>query len=404
VIWLHCVSVGEMEAARPLVDALRERFPSYRVAISTTTVTGQQVARRAFAQEAALIFYFPIDWSWTVRRALNAVNPAAILLMETELWPNLLREAARRSIPVALVNGRISPKSFRRYQKIRGFMQRVLANVTLALMQSDQDAERICKLGLPPERSEVVGNMKFDSAKLPPIEDTVTSNLRTRFAFNGTQPIIVAASTHAPEEEIILNAFKRVRQSPAGKTARLVIAPRHPERFDAVTELVAASGFQWSRRTAAASDLDAASVIVILDSIGELRATHQVAQIAFMGGSFIPHGGQNMLEPAAQGVCVITGPYTHNFAAIMAALLAEEAVIQLPEMPRSEAPGPLAHWFIELLRDEERRKSIGIRAQNVCVRNRGATRRTVEAIAAWLESRPTIEHSASLPAVITAAK
>jgi len=170
VIWLHCVSVGETEAARPLVRALRERLPAHQLVISTTTVTGQQVARQAFNHEAAAIFYFPIDWSWTVRRVLRELTPAAVLIMETELWPNLLRECRRRSVPVALINGRISPKSYGRYRRIHAFMQRVFAGLTIALMQSDEDATRIASLGLSEDRIRILRDVHIFDVPLGNLE------------------------------------------------------------------------------------------------------------------------------------------------------------------------------------------------------------------------------------------
>lgn len=387
IIWLHCVSVGETEAARPLVRALRERLPNYRLVVSTTTVTGQQVARRAFAQDATVIFYFPIDWPWTVRRVLEALNPAAVLVMETELWPNLLRECGRRAIPVALVNGRISPTSYRRYRWIRGFMRRVLGNLTLALMQTDEDAERIAAIGLDDRRVTIAGNMKFDSAPSSTVDVSLASDLAQRFGFGSGCRLIVAASTHAPEESLVIQAFKNIAESDA---ARLLIAPRHPERFDEIAKLLAESGFRWTRRTATPSTADKESEIVLLDSIGELRAAFQLADIAFVGGSLIPHGGQNVLEPAAQGVCVITGPYTHNFAAITRALLAEDALIQLPDLSIADAPRALGEIFTKLLRDDQRRQAVGERARKVCEQNRGATQRTAEIIVNLLETPTSI--------------
>jgi 3-deoxy-D-manno-octulosonic-acid transferase len=402
LIWLHCVSVGETEAARPLVRALRERLPAHRLVVSTTTVTGQAVARQAFATEATLIFYFPIDWSWTVRRVLTALNPNAILIMETELWPNLLRECRKRSIPVALINGRISPTSFRRYQNIRAFMRRVLADLTIAFVQSDEDGQRLSALGLAQTRITSVGNMKFDSAPLPATVDMVAAELLRRYELNSDQPLIVAASTHSPEESIVIQSFKTVRES--NETARLLIAPRHPERFEEVAKLIADSGFEWSRRSAHPLPTDRTSAIILLDSIGELRSTFQFADIAFIGGSLISHGGQNVLEPAAQGVCVITGAHTHNFAAITRALLAADALIQLPTLSPDAGAAELARIINELLSDEARRRAIGKRAQDVCNQNRGATRETVEMIVNLLQPASTAAQTVPLPAVELATK
>jgi 3-deoxy-D-manno-octulosonic-acid transferase len=398
VIWLHCVSVGETEAARPLVRALRERFPGHQLAISTTTVTGQKVARQAFHHQAAAIFYFPIDWSWTVRRVLRALKPATVLIMETELWPNLLRECRRAAVPVALVNGRISPKSYRRYQKIRSFVRRVLTGITIGLMQSDEDAKRIAGLGLAEDRIRSLGNLKFDSAALPANLSSLASDLRQRFQINAGRPLIVAASTHSPEETLVIEAFSACRKAVAGKECRLLIAPRHPERFDEVAKIIDQSGFAWSRKSSLPQPTDATADIILLDSIGELRSVFQLAEIAFIGGSIIQHGGQNVLEPGVQGVCVITGAYTQNFAAIINALRAEDALIQLPALSTAEVTPALAGAFGELLGDEARRRAIGARAQAVCAASRGATERTVAIIAELLTSQSAAREGVTLPA------
>ena len=403
VIWLHCVSVGETEAARPLVRALRERFPSHRLVVSTTTVTGQKVARNAFAQDATAIFYFPIDWVWTVRRVLRAINPSVVLIMETELWPNLLRECRRRSIPVALINGRISQKSYRRYQRIGTFMQRVLRDLPHALMQSDDDAARISALGLSKDRISIFGNLKFDSSVSTKL--ALTQEIERRFALSPTDPLVIAASTHSPEESIILEAFKTIKASAPGQRARLLIAPRHPERFAEVARLIADSGMSWTRRSELATDPDETCNVILFDSIGELRAVFPLADIAFIGGSIVSHGGQNVLEPAAQGVCVITGAHTHNFAAITKALLAEDALIQLPDVSFSDAAAELASSIIQLLADDDRRQAVGARALAVCDRSRGATQRTVDKIANLLDSAATTTEGVPLSAIhVTAAK
>jgi 3-deoxy-D-manno-octulosonic-acid transferase len=402
-IWLHCVSVGETEAAKPLVRALRQALPGYRLVISTTTVTGQQVARRAFADAADLVFYFPIDWARTVRRVLNALDPAAVLIMETELWPNLLRECRRRSTPVALINGRISPTSFRRYSKIRPFMRRVLGDLTAGVMQSDADSKRIATLGLEPARIHRSGNLKFDSAMSELVKSDLQPVIRERFAFTTDQPLIVAASTHSPEEAILLTAFKQILTT--DRRPRLLLVPRHPERFDEVAKLIASTGLSWSRRSAPPSPNDANSTIVLLDSIGELRAVYESAALVFVGGSLIRHGGQNLLEPAAQGVCIVTGAHTHNFADITRALLEHEAVIQLPDLPPAEAATPLASLIANLLGDDSRRKAIGQRAREVCGANRGATDRTLSIIAELLSSSAGMAEPLPLPAAhLSAAK
>lgn len=404
LIWLHCVSVGETEAARPLVRALLDRFPSYRLVISTTTVTGQRVARIVFEKEAAAVFYFPIDWAWTVRRVLNTLQPAAVLIMETELWPHLLRECRARAIPVAVVNGRISITSFSRYKLIRPFIRRVLNDLSLALMQSDEDASRIRELGLSGERVLMPGNLKFDSAEIA-IDDFASASIRERFGFDGNARLVVAASTHAPEELVLINAFKQIKNSQPGFRMRLLIAPRHPERFGEVATLLQDSGLTWARRSAEPDSKDAACEVVLLDTIGELRAVYPLADVAFVGGSIAPHGGHNMLEPAAQGVCVVTGAHTHNFAAVTKALLDQNAIIQLPNMPLSQTQAELASILKALLSEDVHRNEIGQRALAVSNRNRGATERTLHIIAKLLIAPAPADESFPFSAVsVTAAK
>lgn len=400
VIWLHCVSVGEARAAQSLVRALLDKFPASRLVVSTTTVTGQKVAKEIFSGQAAAVFYFPIDWAWTVRRALRAIRPSVVLIMETELWPRLFRECRRKQIPVALVNGRISDKSFRRYQWIRSFISRVLNDLTLAVMQSAADAERIKGLGARKDRVVVSGNLKFDSAHIE-VDQALTSELRERFNFTGSRPLILAASTHRPEEEVLLAALKKTRAT--HPDVRLLIAPRRPERFQDVAGLIASSGLSWARRSAPASALDANCDVVLLDTIGELGATYSLADVVFVGGSIAAHGGHNVLEPAAQGLCTITGPYTHNFSWITKAMLSEEALIQLPES--QDFAGELASVIQELLSDPSRRREIGARAKSVCQQNQGATEKTIELISRLINSPATVDESipfSSLPA--TAAK
>jgi len=280
VIWLHCVSVGEAQAAQSLVRRLHQAFPDFDLVVSTTTVTGQRLAQSIFREQASAVFYFPIDWTWTVRRVLGKLNPAAILIMETELWPNLFRAAQNRNIPVGLLNGRISNKSFKRYKKIRGFIARVLDDVSIAAMQSEQDATRIRELGLDESRTHATGNLKFDSAGAA-ADETLANEIRERFGFADGRPLIIAASTHEPEEAVVLDALRTIRQT--GKHIRLLLAPRHPERFNEVASLLAACEFSFARRSEVPNTNDVLADIVLLDSIGELSAVYPLADIAFVG-------------------------------------------------------------------------------------------------------------------------
>ncbi|MDT7605065.1 MAG: 3-deoxy-D-manno-octulosonic-acid transferase [Acidobacteriota bacterium] len=392
IVWLHCVSVGEAQAARPLARLLIERFPSHTLVVSTTTLTGQRVAREAFRDHAATVFYFPFDWAWSVRRTLDRVRPSLVLLMETEIWFRFLRECDARGIPVALVNGRISERSFRRYKLIRGFVSRVLNTLSLAVMQTEEDGARLRSLGLTPERIRVSGNIKFD---LDSVDSShpVTEELRARFAPDDSRPLVIAASTHAPEERIVLEAFKQLLLASAPSRParpRLLIAPRHPERFAEVASLIASSDLAWTRRSDVAAARDALSDVVLLDSVGELRAIYTLAKLVFVGGSIARTGGHNVLEPAAAAKCIITGAHTFNFSEIVRRFIEQDALVQLPDLPESEVTAALARAFNELLSDNERRRGIGERALQVLNQNRGATTRTVELLAPLIEERSEI--------------
>ena len=381
VLWLHCVSVGETQAARPLFTALLEAFPQYALVVSTTTLTGQSLAQEVFGRQAAAVFYFPFDWAWTVRRTLRQVKPSAALIMETELWPNFLRLCRENNVPTAMVNGRLSANSVRGYARLRWFISRVVNDLTLAIMQDESDARRIEAIGLPAARARISGNIKFDLA--PALDEkALTDTLRARFHIDATRPLIVAASTHAPEEKIVLAAFRILRETQPA--ARLLIAPRHPERFAEVAALVEKSRWQWSRRSALASANDAQADVILLDTIGELRAVYTLATLVLVGGSLAPTGGHNVLEPALAQACVITGPHTFNFTAIVKDFVAADALIQLPETQEGETPAQLAAIWGELLADEPRRRALAANACAVLEKNRGATKRTIELLSPLL--------------------
>ncbi|MEQ1646729.1 MAG: 3-deoxy-D-manno-octulosonic acid transferase, partial [Pyrinomonadaceae bacterium] len=298
VVWLHCVSVGEANAARPLAEAIKRDFPHLCLIVSTTTRTGQELARTAFAGTADLVFYFPFDWRWTVRRVLRRLTPSVVLLMETEIWFNFIREAYKSKAHIAIVNGRLSERSLTRYTKIKRFMKRVFGYVQLALMQDKADATRIMALGARASKVKVTGNLKFDH-NIESVDSTLTREFRERFAISPDEPLIIAASTHSPEEKWILDAFKQVWKASGTSLPRLMLVPRHPERFAEVADLVKASGFAWARRSETPSDRDRSAEVILIDSIGELRAAYPLAEIVLVGGSLIPHGGQSIFEPAA---------------------------------------------------------------------------------------------------------
>ena len=383
VLWIHCVSVGETQAARPLVKKILEDFPNYRLVISTTTRTGQELAREVFADVAELVFYMPFDWRFSVRRALQIIKPNVILILETELWFNFLREASKSSAGVFIVNGRLSEKSFSRYSMIPKTMRRVLHYVELALMQDAADAKRLSQLGIRGSKVKVTGNIKFDQ-EYDKTESKLTKEFRRRFAISKDAPLIVAASTHAPEEALVIEAFKEVWKQSAGELPRLLIAPRHPERFMEAAVLAKNSGFDWVLRSEEESGRDKVAEVILLDSIGELREVLPLAEIVFVGGSLIPHGGQNVLEPAVAKKAIITGFYTNNFAGIIKELTQREAIIQLPELSEKEVPQKLAETFLSLLRNKEKRNKLAENAFFVTKKNRGASSKTIELLKPFL--------------------
>jgi 3-deoxy-D-manno-octulosonic-acid transferase len=385
VLWLHCVSVGETNAARPLVKELKANFPEYALVVSTTTRTGQTLAKEVFADDAELVFYFPFDWKFTVRRALNHIKPNVVILLETELWFNFIRESHKSGTKVLIVNGRLSEKSVRRYGLIPKTMRRVLHHVDLALMQTSADMKRLLGLGSRGTKVRVTGNIKFDQ-DFDETESDLTRNLRTRFDISKDAPLIIAASTHSPEEKWILQAFRETRKNFKTSPPRLLIAPRHPERFAEVETLIKESGFNWAKRSAESSNGDVTAEIILLDSIGELRAVYPLAEIVFVGGSLIPHGGQSILEPAISEKAIVTGFYTMNFTAAVKEFLAQDALIQLPKLNEKEILAKLAATFTETLKDEERREKLAKNAFAVMKKNRGATAKTIEYIKELLRS------------------
>ena len=377
VIWLHCVSVGETNAARPLVEQLRDNFPDHRLVISTTTRTGQELARNIFADKADAIVYFPFDFKFAVRRALENYKPSLVLLMETEIWPRFIREAKASGAKIAIVNGRMSAKSFGRYARVRSFVRRVLTDVDLALMQAEPDAKRIVDLGIDGRKIAVTGNLKFDQIG-GEHDAELAACLRDRFGLHGETPLVVAASTHAPEENWVLDVLEV-----SGRPFRLVLAPRHPERFGEVEKEIQSTGYSYSRRSDEPAPSDKHADIILLDSIGELRAIYQLADIVFVGGSLIPHGGQSILEPAVAGKAMITGPYTHNFESVTREFISRKAIVQV-EQPKDPTTAEL-YWnfynaLVQMLEHPQMRLELGRNAGATIEANRGATGRTVEMI------------------------
>jgi len=371
-IWIHAVSVGEVLAARPLVPALRERLPGYRIFLSTTTMTGNAVAKKSIRGVDGL-FYAPFDFPHPVRHALEVLNPSLVVLVETELWPNLIHEARRRGTRVALVNGRISPHSFPRYRRLGRFLRKVLSEIDLFLMQGEPHAERIRALGAPPERVRVTGNLKFDAVEPGRLPERLARLLQ---GGSVPRPLWVAGSTVGGEEELVLSAFHRVRERVPH--ARLLMAPRHPERFDSVPALVEAAGFRCLRRSALDPVAWNDGEVMLLDTLGELSQVYALASVVFVGGSLVPAGGHNILEPAVAGKPVVVGPHMENFQEIADQFSSEQALV------RVGSADELASEVSALLVDPERRAGLGARARELVGRNRGAVGRSTDALVSLL--------------------
>jgi 3-deoxy-D-manno-octulosonic-acid transferase len=378
-IWIHAVSVGESLAAKPLIAALRARFPQYRLIISTTTATGQAVARSRVT-EADGVCYFPFDWRFSVRRALDAIRPRVVILMESELWLNFLSECKARGIPVIVANGRVSDRSFARSLKFGFFVRRLYGLVTRFAMQSHRDAERAIELGAPAECVAVAGNLKFEIGGVndsPKIVETAKT-----FALDSA-PLVIAGSTTEGEEEMVLAAFEGLRKENVFGRVRLLVAPRHPERFDAVARLLKSSRLRVARRSSPEGDCGAADVI-LLDTVGELAALYRFASAVFVGGSLAPKGGHNVLEPALYAKPIIVGPHMENFREICSEFLRRNALLQLRGADPLALTSELRDAFERLLSDKDYAATLGSNARRAIDENRGATARTVEIISEYL--------------------
>ena len=368
-VWVHAVSVGETLTARPLLRALKERFPERPLFLSTTTVTGAAVAQRD-AGGADGILFAPFDWPVPVRRVLGRLQPALLVLMETELWPNLIHEARRRGTRVAVVNGRLSPRSFARYRRVRLLLARLLGEVDAFLMQGEAHAQRMLALGAPRERVRVAGNLKYDAVGEPRPPDELAALIP-----GGTEeaPLWIAGSTVAGEETLVLAALRRARARAPG--LRLLLVPRHPERFAEAAALSERAGFRTQRRSALGGPWTDGDVLV-LDTLGELPRLYALATVVFVGGSLVPAGGHNVLEAAVAGRPVIVGPHMENFQEIADELGADGALL------RADSADALGDLLAALIADPGRAEDVGRRARAVVDRNRGALQRTVEALAA----------------------
>jgi 3-deoxy-D-manno-octulosonic-acid transferase len=372
-IWIHAVSVGEALTARALAADLKSRYPRLRLFLSTTTIAGQQVARRSLSNIDA-VFYFPFDWTFIVRRTLRLVRPRLFIMMETEIWPNLLRECRRQGIRTILINGRISSRSYPRYRLVRRFFRRVLADVDRCCMQSEESARRLIELGAEPSRVVVTGSLKFDSLELPSAGAHKPRERVLRFfRLSPNRTVVVGGSTLRGEESAMLRAFSLIKTTMPG--ALLVLAPRHPERFGEVERLARDSGFVTTRRSELPIDAEPRADVVVLDTIGELAQLYQLATAVFVGGSLVDQGGHNILEPAIFGKPIVFGAHMQNFKEIADTFLGNDAAIQV------RTDDELAAALRQLVTDPVRRARLGAAARALVEANRGAKAKTLDAIA-----------------------
>jgi 3-deoxy-D-manno-octulosonic-acid transferase len=400
-IWIHAVSVGEVLAITQLVAELKEQLRDYRIVVSTTTDTGQKLARQKFGEEN--VFRAPLDLPWAVQSFLDALRPRMLVLAESEFWPNLLHCAHRSGVTVAVVNARISDRSLPRYRRFRRLFARVLGDVDLLLAQSEEDARRLVAIGAPAERVHVGGNLKFEVK--PQARGEFHARLADAIQHADVGPVIVAGSTLEGEEAMVIDTFRAVRER--YPRSMLLLAPRHPERFDSVAALLSSSGVPYVRRSefmdvllipnqgmsGAPVPSSLAGTIVLLDSIGELASAYEFADLGFIGGSLVPKGGHNILEPAYFEVPILVGPHTENFRDIV-------TIFQRAEALRVVTPQKLTPVVLELFADAPERERLGRNAKDVLHSQQGATRRTAEALLALLPDQhhpvgaATTEHEA----------
>ena len=378
-IWIHAVSVGEVLAAQPLVAHIKRNFGGRAVFVSTTTETGRRLARERL-RCADAVFYFPLDWLVTVRRTLRAIRPVLVIIMETEIWPNFLREARRQAIPVAFVNARISERSFARFRRwkflVGEFYERVLRDAVGFLAQTPADAARLTEMGAPEETVEVIGNLKYDSE--PPSIGLFGSWLSQQIQNQERWPVLIAGSVVAEEEQAVMAAYDIVQRQ--WRHTLLVLAPRKPDRFDAAVQIASTAGWNAVRRSGVnlQAALDENADVLVLDSIGELAGLYALGDAVFVGGSLVPSGGHNILEPAWFSKPPVFGPHMENFQAMSQQFLSAKAAIQVMSGQQ------LGKVWVQLIEDKRIGERMGKAARALCERNRGATGRALERIARWL--------------------
>jgi 3-deoxy-D-manno-octulosonic-acid transferase len=373
-IWIHAVSVGEVLTVRALAEDLKARYPRLRLFVSTTTITGQEVARRRLRHVDG-VFYFPFDWAFIVKRTLDLVRPRVFIMMETEIWPNLLRLCRKRGVKTVVINGRISSRSYPRYRLIRPFFRRVLADVDRFCMQSEESARRLVDLGADPARVAVTGSLKFDSLERPApgVHGRPRERVLRFFRISPNRPVLVVGSTSRGEEAAVFRAFARIKSGMPGALA--IVAPRQAQRFAEVERLSREAGFVTARRSELPIDAEPRADVVVLDSIGELAQVYQVATAVFVGGSLVDHGGHNILEPAMFGKPIVFGPHMQNFQEIAETFIVNGAAMQV------QSERELDEALLTLMTDPVIRARLGAAARALVEANRGAKNKTLDVVA-----------------------
>jgi len=361
-IWVHAVSVGEVRAVEKLLERLRQQFPSRPLVVSTTTPAGQQLAQ-VRSDIVDHTFYFPLDLPWCVKRVIDRVDPEMVIIAETEIWPNFLRACRAHHAPVVMINGRISDRSFSRYRVARRWLRRVFEDYTVIGMQSEMDRQRIEAIGADPRKVTVLGNLKYDA-----VVSSRTMDSALAAFLRGWEPLWIAASTMPGEEELVLDAFQELRRDHS--SLKLLIAPRHPARFNVVAEIIEKKGFDLVRRT----HLAGSGNVFLLDTIGELAAVFQYAAVVYVGGSLVPTGGHNVLEPARHGKPIVFGPHMENFRDIARLFLQAKAAIQISNF------NELAPAISNVLADPAYAAGLGRNALAVVQQNTGATERVLQVL------------------------
>jgi 3-deoxy-D-manno-octulosonic-acid transferase len=365
VIWVHCVSVGEFNAARPLIDQLLDIYPEHRLAITTTTITGAEAVKNHY-KNRVIHYFFPFDLPFIVGPFINKINPVACILLETEIWPNLINNLNKKAIPVMLVNARLSERSLNKYQKFSSnFIQKTINQLTLIGSQNERSSERFLSLGVSPDKVVTVGNLKFDSNEKD--NPNITQSLQK---IVGERRVVVFASTREGEEKKIIKSYVNTKDK---FDALMIVIPRHPQRFDEVFNLLVDSGLDVKRRSHGLI-CDENTQVLLGDSMGELLSYYSVCDIAFIGGSLVDTGGQNMLEAAAASKPILFGPSVFNFEQIAQSMLETDSAIQVDDADN------LMKTLSGLLLDDTKRVKLGENAKNLLEKHRGAVDRLLKLI------------------------